>query len=231
MSIFKLPKLERDFYFHKFIKELPHYDIFIFHSPKSQNQILNLMRRIAPYKSNKLLIFLFNDKVFIPKLGKSKVRRVRCFDYDRKEFLRYLEKKSNMFDGFNAKKLTQMLGNDLNIIQNIFDSKKHKLSLQDISDEIGKYNIDLQLQTLDKCHIMFLKNLVIEYYKLNHKTDKIPLKNLVHENYPCGQIFDLNKVIRNLKKNKIITVFKNRVRFYSVVVKNSLMRYFRSYKE
>lgn len=124
---------------------------------------------------------MLGNNIFLPKFKRKGVKVIKCFDYDRKEFVAYLQKKSKKFKGFNTKQLTQLIGNDMAIAEKIFSKEKKYYTINDVKEETGKYNIDLQLQNLDKCHIEFLKNLVIQYYKLNHKTDKIPLRNISQE--------------------------------------------------
>lgn len=144
--------------------------------------------------------------------------------------MKYLKKKSKKFKDFTTRELTELVGNDMNIMEKIFKDNKESYSKKDVEKVIGKYNIDLQLKNLDKCHIIFLKNMLIEYYKVNHKTENIKLENLVHQSYKCDEAFHINTILKNLRKNKIVKKGKTTVRFYSAVVKNALIKYFKDYK-
>ena len=60
------------------------------------------------------------------------MRRVKCFDYDQKEFLEYLNKKSKKFKGFNSKQLTQLVGSDMGLMDKIFSENKKYYTIEDI---------------------------------------------------------------------------------------------------
>ncbi len=227
ISIFRLSKLERKFLFFKALEVLKRHQVIIFHKPRKLSQIKTLIRQIKKYKRGKLLIFILPSDMSFPLLKNVRMKKINCNDYDKAEFREYLERKKYKFKDFTSNELTELIGNDMKIIDNMFEDQKTFYYKKDLYKFIDKYNLDLQLQGMNKCHITFLKNMLIEFYKINHKTDQIPLDTLIHKNYQCEEALSVKKIINNLIKSRIIQSNGKKVRFFSVVVKNALEKYFK----
>ena len=92
-----------------------------------------------------------NKEIVLPKFKANSVRRLKCFDYDKKEFAKYLELKSKRFKGFTTQQLTKLVGNDMNVIEKIFSKEKRSYTIEDVKEEVGKFSLDSHLENLDKC--------------------------------------------------------------------------------
>lgn len=83
-------------------------------------------------RKNKLFVFLTNNKEKIPKLKKSKVRRVFCYDYLDKEFMSYLETKRNKFSDFEPSDLVKIVGTDFEFVKKFLQKNQKKFTMSDL---------------------------------------------------------------------------------------------------
>lgn len=223
LSVFNLAHLEERFFRFKLQEEIKKHSVIIFDSPKDNNQLLDLLFELHKQQRGKLFIILLSDHITVPKEHSTKL--VECENLDEKEFQQYIKSKRKLFKGYNEEELKEYVGNDVKVIEELFEDNKKK-SKDQLERFVSKYNLDLQLQGMDECKVIFLKNVLIEFYKLNHKTNWINIRKCVKIGTNCGGKKVIKNIVRDLARDKLLQTNGKSVKFYSVIVRNALMKYF-----
>lgn len=226
LSIFNLGHLESKFLYYKIEKNVKTYQAVVFHDIKDEKQLDSLLEQLRDYESSKILIVLVKEELQISKVNKNKV--ISCYELDNDEFRRYVKRREPVLKDLTTDEIIDAVGKDPKTIDELFRGRK-KLSKSDLDKFLNQYPVDLKLQEMDECKLSFLKNMLVEYYKLNHRTQNVLITKLVHKNFKCGQSASLKSMLNQLYRQKVIISNGKNVKFYSTVVRNAFMRYFKDH--
>ena len=224
LSVFNLSHMEPIFLQSKISKEAKDFQVVMFYNLSGNMQLQFLLNELRHYNDSKLfIVFIAEDEILPDEAGE---RVLPCFDLDTEEFHRFVSNAQPLLKDVTTEEIMDVVGKNAYAVEKLFASKSD-LTKTDLSAFIELNTLDLGLESMDNCALLFLKNMLVEYYKVNHKSEYIPTARLIQSVYDCGQPNSIRPLLEYLTREKVILSNGKTVKFYSMMAKNAVARHFR----